>query len=79
MLKLKNIGAHENEVHEGDNIVLFSYETPVACILNGSNVGLKTERKWSVTTSKHINAFFGRHGIDTINEKPQEFFEGLFD
>lgn len=38
-------------------IVLFSYSTPVAaCLAGNRGVGfIRTSRKWSKTTSKHIN------------------------
>jgi hypothetical protein len=52
--------------------VLFSYKTPVAAIVNGTYV--RTSKKWSRTTSKHINKW-----LDGINaeEAEQQFFDTL--
>lgn len=36
--------------------VLYSYETPVA-LQSPTGAWFKTDRKWSATTSKHINKF----------------------
>jgi hypothetical protein len=59
-MRIKNIGSNQTSVvsklPSGGTIeVLFSYETPVA--VRGPTRTYKTERKWSVTTSKHINKF----------------------
>ena len=43
--------------------VLYSYETPVALEApNGKYY--RTDKKWSVTTSKHINKFIGCYAGD---------------
>ena len=43
--------------------VLYSYETPVALEApNGKYY--RTDQKWSVTTSKHINKFIGCYAGD---------------
>jgi hypothetical protein len=53
-MKLRQIGSNQTEVTLNPNIqVLFSYETPVACVHHGEV--FRTDKKWSVTTSKHIN------------------------
>lgn len=54
--------------------VFFSYETPVAAIFDG--VSYKTERKYSTTTTKHVNAWLGNGGKNAI-VKPQEYFDLL--
>ena len=59
-MRIKNIGSNQtvvvSKLPNGRTLeVLFSYETPVA--VRGPTVDHKTERKWSVTTSKHINKF----------------------
>lgn len=62
-MKLKQLGANMTELHlNNGTIVLFSYETPVAAFnLMGFTNGcqtrcavIKTNKKWSRTTSKHI-------------------------
>ena len=52
--------------------VLFSYETPVAC--RSLNNYYRTDKKWSVTTSKHINKWLD--GV-IAESKPQQFFDNL--
>lgn len=72
-MRIKNIGSNQTAVisklPNGRTVeVLFSYETPVA--VRGPTVDYKTERNWSVTTSKHINKFLGRKSRAQI--VPQE-------
>jgi hypothetical protein len=43
-------------VRFGDTEVLFSYETPVAAFIPGRGY-IKTDRFFSVTTSRHINKY----------------------
>jgi hypothetical protein len=53
-MKLKQIASNMTELDLGFAQVFFSYETPVAaCLTDGSLV--RTETKYSVTTTKHIN------------------------
>jgi hypothetical protein len=59
---VKQIGSNMTEVQHGDLTVLYSYETPVAFL--SSQGGYRTEKKWSVTTAKHIGKFFAHHGYD---------------
>ena len=64
-MRIKNIGSNQTAVvsklpNGGTVEVLFSYETPVA--VRGPTLDYKTDRRWSVTTSKHINKFLA--GID---------------
>jgi hypothetical protein len=55
-MKVKSIGSNQTEVTASGCRVLYSYETPVA-LESPSGKYYKTDRKWSVTTSKHINKF----------------------
>ena len=43
--------------------VLLSYSTPVAASLPDGRL-FKTDRKWSMTTSTHINEFLRDRGAD---------------
>lgn len=53
-MKVKSIGSNKTELHlDNGTIVLVSYETPVAACL-GTGGFIKTDTKYSVTTSKHI-------------------------
>ena len=52
--------------------VLFSYQTPVACL--SDNGYYRTATKWSSTTTRHINKW-----LDWVlaKEQPQSFFDEL--
>ena len=57
----------------GDFSVLYSYQTPVA---GYSDVGaFRTDKYYSVTTSKHINKYLG--GKDIGRKVEQTYIEGL--
>lgn len=69
------IAPNQTEVRvNGNLIVLFSYKTPVACMLD--NQYYRTEKKWSKTTSKYINKWLEGHKAEI---KPQEYFDNLVD
>ena len=65
-MKLKSIAKNQTEINTTLNqkplTVFFSYSTPVAYIYGKSHG--KTSTKFSTTTTRHVNAFFNRHGID---------------
>jgi len=70
-MNLKPIASNKTELTLGDGTqVLFSYETPVACWIQGEY--FKTSKKWSNTTSRHINSW-----VHLATEKPQEYFDNL--
>jgi hypothetical protein len=70
-MNLKPLASNKTELTLEDGTqVLFSYETPVACWINGEF--FKTSKKWSNTTSRHINSW-----VHLATEKPQEFFDNL--
>ena len=52
--------------------VLFSYQTPVACLTD--NGYYRTSKKWSVTTSRHINKWLD--GV-LAKDQPQSYFDNL--
>lgn len=75
-MKVKQVGSNRTIVTlNSGNKIGFSYETPVVAEVNG--VTYKTEKKFSVTTSKHcgqlLNEMCGSYG----GTKPQSFFEEL--
>jgi len=53
-MKLKQIASNMTELDLGFAQVFFSYETPVAARLTDGSL-VRTETKYSVTTTKHIN------------------------
>ena len=56
---VKNIGSNMTEVETKLGTFLVSYSTPVAACMNDGTGFIKTNKKWSVTTSKHINKWLG--------------------
>ena len=67
-MKLRQIASNQTELElPCGAVVLFSYGTPVAAQL-ASGGFVRTEQKWSVTTSRHINKWL--QGIDA-QEVPQ--------
>jgi hypothetical protein len=70
-MKLKQLGSNQTELVLNDGTqVLFSYETPVACWIEGQFY--RTDKKWSQTTSRHINKW-----AHCALNKPQSFFDAL--
>lgn len=67
-MKLKSLSAncHQLSCSNGDKI-LFSYETPVAAYL--PDVGfIRTEQKFSVTTSRHVNAWLAGQPAKSVSQ-----------
>jgi hypothetical protein len=72
-MKLRKLGSNQTEISVGDNLVLFSYNTPVAAWVRGRG-WLRTEQKFSKTTTKHINAWLGKNTGTVV---PQAEIEGV--
>ncbi len=73
-MRLVNIAPNCHELEfGGEDRVLFSYATPVACRIG--NTFIRTEEAHSSTTTKHINAWLPR-GSET-KLYPQEWFDSL--
>jgi hypothetical protein len=73
-LKLKPIASNMNLIDTHDYLVLFSYATPVACYDKRSLDYYRTAKKWSMTTSRHINKWLD--GVQA-KEMPQNYFDNL--
>lgn len=72
-MNLTQIGANQTMITTSTGTqVFFSYNTPVAACLPGVGY-VVTDKKHSVTTSKHVNAWAGK-GCAT---RPQSFFDDL--
>jgi hypothetical protein len=70
---INSLALHKNElVVNADFVILFSYNTPVACIKDGNFY--KTSQKHSTTTTRHINDWL--EGEIAI-ELPQKWFNEL--
>lgn len=76
-MRLNRLGANLSElILKNGDIVLISYDTPVAARIDGDF--FRTEKKWSKTTSKHINGWLHDCKGDVLAEtKEQEFFYNL--
>ncbi len=75
-MKLNPVGSNQTEIESADGkTVLYSYQTPVAVFLPGRG-GLVTTKKWSVTTSRHINKALERWGCSRV-EVDQKEIEAL--
>ena len=73
-MKLNPIKSNMTELDVGNGVtVLFSYRTPVAGY-DGQGA-FRTDQKFSVTTSKHVNQYLG--GKDRGRVVPQEWIEKL--
>ena len=74
-MQLTPIAANQNVLSFTNGAeVFFSYKTPVAayCPLRGY---IRTEKFWSVTTSRHINKWL--KGITEVTEVPQTVLQEL--
>lgn len=78
-MNLKPIASNMTELSLADGTqILFSYQTPVAMLQD--NKFYKTDKKWSVTTSKHIGKWantFWNVPLSQWENKPQEYFDNL--
>ena len=77
-MNLTPLAANMNEVSTDKMTVLFSYKTPVAVMIDEGLgfVFYRTAKRWSNTTSRHINKWLGIYG-KVASEKPQEYFDAL--
>lgn len=67
-MKLKKLGNNVTLIKHDDCEVLFSYETPVAALRYSDHEYLKTDRFWSVTTSRHINQWLQGVEAQTVSQ-----------
>ena len=74
-MKLTPIAANQNEVTINDGTqIFFSYRTPVAAYLPHKGY-VRTEKFWSVTTSRHINKWL--KGVNNVTEIEQSVLDNL--
>ena len=71
-MQLRTIGSNMSQLDLNGYQILFSYKTPVACL--SDNGYYRTSKKWSTTTSRHINKWLD--GV-LAKEQPQQFFDEL--
>ena len=65
-MQLTPVGSNQTEVIINGNTVLFSYRTPVAVFIPGRGA-LATIKKYSTTTTRHINNAIHRWGATRID------------
>jgi len=74
-MKINNFASNQTEVCFNDGlVVLFSYKTPVAALLPSGRY-VKTDHKWSVTTSKHINKWL--QGVTNVEPVEQSYLDNI--
>ena len=74
-MKMKQVGSNMTEITMYGITMLMSYETPVAYYDSETYKYYRTAKKWSNTTSKHINKWLD--GVKAI-ETPQAAIDSLF-
>ena len=77
-MQLTPIASNMTEVETSEARILFSYKTPVAAYIFGEGF-VKTEKYWSVTTSRHINKWLkdGHGDLPEFKEVPQARLDNL--
>ena len=73
-MQLTPIASNMTEVETSEARILFSYRTPVAAYVFGEGF-VRTEKWWSVTTSRHINKWLPENG--TVKEVEQTYLDNL--
>ena len=73
-MQLTPIASNMTEVETSEARILFSYRTPVAAYVYGDGF-VRTEKWWSVTTSRHINKWLPENG--TVKEVTQTYLDNL--
>ena len=75
-MKIQNIGSNKTEVtkNNGDTF-LVSYSTVVAALLTDGTGWVRTDRKYSVTTTKHINQWLKHHNAGRVTTIAQADLE----
>ena len=72
-MQIKPIASNMTELEVNNTTILFSYSTPVA---GYSDEGaFRTDKYYSVTTSKHINKYLGGKHIGKV--VPQSYIDQL--
>ena len=73
MIKLKQLASNMTCLYKDGNAILFSYQTPVAVYDVKRDEYLRTETKFSQTTSRHINKWL--QGVKAITVSQQTIEE----
>ena len=73
-MQLTPLASNMTEVETSEARILFSYRTPVAAYVYGDGF-VRTEKWWSVTTSRHINKWLPENG--TVKEVEQTYLDNF--
>ena len=67
-MKLIPLAANQTQIDIGQGVeVFFSYKTPVAAFIPGQGY-IRTNHKWSATTSKHINKWLRGYAAQSVDQ-----------
>ena len=75
-MQLTPIASNMTEVETSEARILFSYRTPVAAYVFGEGY-VRTEKWWSVTTSRHINKWLDLRYGETAKEVSQTYLDNF--
>ena len=73
-MRLRHVGSNMTEVDAPLATILFSYSTPVAACMHDGSGFVRTDKKWSVTTTRHINKWLAGAKARTV---PQAALDNL--
>jgi len=73
-MKLRKIANNQTVIETKRFDILISYETPVASYDKQTFTYYRTEKKWSATTTRHINQWL--NGVEA-KTGTQEYFDNL--
>ena len=75
-MKINNVGSNMTELSTNSGaVILFSYSTPVAAMLPSGQY-IKTDKKYSATTTRHVNKWLKGVSADVETRSP-EFISNL--
>jgi hypothetical protein len=67
-MRIQNIGSNMTEVTTDKYVVLVSYSTPVAYKDKSNGRCYRSSKKWSSTTSKHINKWLDGRKAEEVEQ-----------
>lgn len=77
-MNLKRIRPNMTEIRtSGGDMLLVSYETPVA-LLDKDGHFYVTEKRWSPTTTRHVRTWLPLQVTGIPSQRPQSFFDTYF-
>jgi len=72
-MKLHRLSATETELHRDNDVIFFSYDTPVAFFQSGKGY-FRTDTPFSKTTSRHINTWLAGRKAQVVAQEQVEAF-----